>query len=132
MNTITHNLITNKNEDVFLVAPDNIEWPTYNIHAFDTCCGPGKGIGDLAIPDTIYLLKVTAACFVHDFMWRVCDNTWADFHRSNSVFLHNLLAIIFQHGGWLRHLRCYRAVTYYTAVDTGLAPVFWAMKKGVI
>jgi len=130
MNTIEHALINDQGKAVLLLAPPGIEWPAIHLEKFGTYCGPGHGIGDLLVPDTMWGLKVSAACYVHDFMWAVAEPSWADFHYSNSVFLHNLLRIIDAHGGILKYLRSYRAVTYYAAVDSvAFAKIFWAMKK---
>jgi len=126
METIAHALIDRNGKAVLLIAPDTIEWPTIYTDEFGTCCGPGE-FGDKFVPDTMWGLRVSAACYVHDFMWSVCEPTWSEFHYSNSVFLHNLLSIIEVNGGFLKYLRSYRAVTYYMAVDTAFK-VFWANK----
>lgn len=92
------------------------------------CCGAGRGIGNVIVPERILFLRVSLACLIHDKMWEIADYTWADFHLSNSIFLHNLLSIIKHKSNntVIEHLRNYRAVTYYNAVDTIGVKIFWA------
>jgi hypothetical protein len=103
---------------------------------FDTYCGAGKGIGDLIVPDDIFGVVISPACYIHDKMWLYCEPTWRDFHHSNSVFFHNILSIIDYFAPpvcdeeEVRTERYARAVTYYTAVDSAFGPtIFWRMKK---
>lgn len=93
-------------------------------------CGPGPGFGNIVVPDTMLGLPVSVPCHIHDVMWEVCEATWGGFHYSNSVLLHNLLTVIKERSDScvLEHLRNYRAVTYYNAVDTIGAGVFWGIK----
>ncbi len=79
------------------------------------------------MPETFWGLRMSAACFVHDYMWVKAERTWEAFHHSNSIFLHNLLAIIDSAGGFVRYFRCYRAVTYYMFVDSAFK-IFWRNK----
>lgn len=80
-------------------------------------CGPG-GLGDRVVPDTMWLLKVTAACKIHDWTFQVWNDDQS-FIIANDLFLQNLKAIIHQHGGWkwLQKVRKVRAKTYYWAVS---------------
>ena len=79
-------------------------------------CGPG-GAGDMFVPDTMYFLKVTPACAIHDW----CFAVWNDkrgFDQANNLFKNNMLRIIDQRGGGyqIKCLRKKRAVKYYKAV----------------
>ena len=107
------------------------EFPYDTLETFGSYCGAGKGIGDHLVPEHIFGVCVSAACWVHDIMWEIADDTWADFHHSNSVFLHNLLSIINHRGNEDSHkyARYHRAVTYYHAVDSGLGKFFWSRKN---
>jgi len=80
-------------------------------------CGPG-GAGDMLVPDTIYLLKVTLACKIHDFCYAIW-NSPEGFIKANNIFKNNMLRIINQHGSWcsqLHYLRKKRTIKYYKAV----------------
>ena len=132
MKTKIFNLI-GKRGIVPIVAPDNINLPK-NIYSFDNCCGPGKGIAEIAIPDKILGLKISAACFVHDYMWKNSQKSWVDFHHSNSVFLNNILSIVTNETkySFIRFIRCNMAITYYIAVNCEIGKViFWKIHRGV-
>ena len=119
-------------EGINLVMPDRLimDWPDMPLDALPDSCGAGSGIGNLIVPETIFRLRVTPACFIHDFCWQIADASWADFHQSNSIFLHNLLAIIQARSGMImRAIRNYRAVTYYNAVDLIGQNIFWDEKN---
>ena len=122
-------------DGVRLIVPSVNGWPLEMPHPsfdeFDTYCGPGSGLGDALVPDHIYGVIISPACYIHDTMFHMADPAWSDFHHSNSVFFHNILAIIEAHGTKKdKHKRFYRAVTYYTAVDIGWGEdVFWRLKK---
>lgn len=114
-----------------LVAPKGIKFPTEYLSDFETYCGAGGGFGDWIVPETLFFLKVSAACFIHDEMWRMADGSWEDFHYANSVFLSNLISIITHESdsNILKHMRMYRAVTYFNAVDTIGATIYGAQHK---
>jgi len=88
-------------------------------------CGPG-GSGDRLVPDTMYLLKVTPACAIHDWCFAVWNNK-AGFTLANNLFKNNMLRIISQHGGneYTKCLRRRRAITYYKAVHYFGEPSFF-------
>ena len=93
-------------------------------------CGP-KGYLDF-VPDTIYGLRITPACDIHDFSWYVCDATDEDFKLANRVFYQNICRIIDTKTKWklVKRLRYVRAYNYYRAVDTVGAMLFWNMDRG--
>lgn len=118
-----------------IIAPVDIEFPSFKMEYYDTItkCGAGEGIGDAIVPETILWLRVTLACYVHDHMWELSEATWKDFHHSNAVFLSNLITIILQMSdsskvNILKNFRMYRAVTFFNAVDTIGADIFWKLK----
>lgn len=94
-------------------------------------CGAGQGLGDLIVPETIFGLPISPVCHIHDTMFEIADATWEDFHYANSIFLHNILSTIQckSESVILEHLRNYRAVTFYNAVDTLGKNVFWSLKR---
>lgn len=127
-------------DGVTLIVPIINESPMHIPHDgfddFDTYCGAGKGWGDKIVPDDIYGIIISPACFIHDVMWRESSPSWRDFHHSNSVFFHNILSIIehfappIKDEKEVRHERYYRAVTYYMAVDSSVGvSIFWHMKR---
>ena len=93
-------------------------------------CGAGDGTGNALVSEKIFGLSITIACYIHDKMWQEALPTWDDFHHSNSVFLHNIMAIIKakSHNIFVEHIRNYRAVSYYNAVDTA-GIIFFAKAK---
>lgn len=120
-------------EGIELVVPRFLAcwWPWHlPLDDFPSFCGAGGGLGDAVVPETCYGLPLSPACFVHDISWLVAGPSWAAFHQSNSMFLHNNLAIIQARSRFpLKQLRAYRAVTYFNAVDTLGAPFFWEEKR---
>ena len=119
-------------EGIDFVVPVHLRaaLPDTPLASLPAACGAGNGIGQAAVPETLWGLRITPACFIHDQSWLVADPTWADFHQANSMFLHNILAIIRARSRsiFLEHLRNYRAVTFYNAVDTVGALVFRELK----
>ena len=119
-------------EGVPLLVPKNItHFPWTTFKDFPTYCGPGDGIGDLIVPDKMYRLKISPACYIHDEDFKVVPPTWDGFHSANSRFLHNLITIVEYRSknNIIKHLRIYRCATYYMAVDSVLNKVFWKIKQ---
>lgn len=82
------------------------------------------------VPDTIYLLTVTEACNIHDYMYSIGSNL-GDKDEADRVFLNNLVRLIQDHGGLLKPLRLCRAKTYYKFVVGLGGPAFWDNKNQV-
>ena len=93
-------------------------------------CGPGRGVLEWLVPETIYGVSVSAACSIHDFMYAL-GHTAADKDESDRVFLNNMIRLIEAHGGWwpVQRLRLRRAVIYYEAVSHFGGPAFWNDKN---
>jgi len=91
-------------------------------------CGTGGWKGAL-VPETMWGLNISEACQIHDWMYHEGitenDKVFADI-----LFLRNILRLINAHGGWLKVLRRYRAMTYYNAVAEAGSAAFWANKRG--
>lgn len=137
MQTKVYEFRTSANVKFNIIAPDNIEFPSMSIEHYSkmTRCGAGDGWGDKIVPESIWGIVVTLACFVHDFMWEISEATWKDFHHSNSVFMINIISIVqalSYNNKWnpLKALRMYRAATYFNAVDSAGQKVFWKIKGG--
>jgi len=80
-------------------------------------CGPGKGIGDKLVPDTMWGLNVKVCCIVHDLDWAKATCI-SDLERANERFLVNLIKLINNESVWfLKGPRRIRALTYYSAVQ---------------
>lgn len=110
-----------------IIAPACINFPSSHSKNYHDCCGAGEGIGNRLVPEDILGVHISLACYVHDYMWLHADPTWEYFHASNSVFLSNLLEIIAKESDskLLQMLRNYRAMTYFNAVDSIGAVIFW-------
>lgn len=108
-----------------------LQFPYDTFEEFTSFCGAGSGIGDIIVPESIFGIKVSPVCYIHDIMWQMAEPSWRDFHHSNSVMLHNLLTVVHDKSAnrFMEHLRNYRVVTFYNAVDTIGEPIFWASKK---
>jgi hypothetical protein len=122
-------------DSVPLVAPVingiPLEFPYKTFEEFTSYCGAGQGLGDIIVPERIFGLKISPACYIHDVSWEIADASWTEFHQTNSIFLNNILEIIrYKSSSWiLEHIRNYRAITYYNAVNTIGTKLFWATKK---
>lgn len=121
-------------DGVTLIVPESYRARYSLLDHFPSCCGAGDGIGNMLVPETMYFLRISAACYIHDLCWKIAENTWADFHQSNYIFLVNILAIIRAKSGntITRRLRNRRALKYFTAVDETGAMIFKSMKGDVV
>ena len=99
-----------------LAAPISF-WENQSLH-YDLVggCGPG-GVGDYFVPDTIWFLKITAACMIHDWCFLVW-NTKEGFKLANDLFKNNIMRINDQTDAytWVKNLRRERGWKYYMAV----------------
>ena len=93
-------------------------------------CGTAGWKGKL-VPETMWGLRISEACQVHDWMYRE-GKTESDKVFADMLFLRNLLRMINAHGGWLKVLRRYRAMSYYNAVAEAGNAAFWAGKDKVL
>jgi len=90
-------------------------------------CGPGDGIGDRLVPDTMYGLNVSEACRVHDWYYRFYPEDTEDARAmADRIFRNNLLRIVRAKTEnpilrWLRERRC---VAYYLAVRWRGGPAY--------
>lgn len=96
-----------------------------------TCNGCGaKGLCGYLVPDTIWGLRITEACNIHDYMYSI-GKTIADKEVADRVFFNNMLRIIDANTpwNWLKRLRVRRAKIYYKAVVEIGGPAFWCGKN---
>ena len=105
-------------------------WPESTFQRFPTYCGAGK-IGDTIVPDTIFGLVISPACFIHDQMWTLAPPTWEEFHESNSIFLTNMTSIN-RVNTRFSLVRVFRQVVindYYESVSHVGSHHFWSLKE---
>lgn len=94
-------------------------------------CGPG-GFGDYLVPDTLWGLKVTRACAIHDFYYsELMPGTIECKEEADRVFLNNMNRMITArtNGRLLKMLRRRRAKTFYNFVNWFGAESFWSNKE---
>lgn len=92
-------------------------------------CGTAGWKGSI-VPDTIWGLSITEACWIHDWMYYY-GVTAADKFRADIIFLLNMLHLISKGSGFLKLPRRYRATTYYSAVVDLGESAFLSGKEGI-
>lgn len=113
-----------------LFAPESYTRATPEVRAaVVNGCGPGGWKIDL-VPDTIWLLDISACCDIHDWMYAAGSYIY-DKEEADRVFLNNMLRTIEAAGGWwwLKALRRRRAAKYYNMVHLFGGPAFWLGKN---
>jgi len=98
-----------------------------NIHSCWEGCN-GCGTRGFDVPDTMWGLRVTICCNIHDVMCGMSNNSkerrWTD-----QVFFQNLCAWIRQESaGAMMYPRLLRALLYFRGVKIGT----WAQAKGIV
>jgi len=115
--------------DLIVPAEDAFGWPCHDFNGFPSACGAGYqgAIRERLVPETILGLKVSPACWVHDWMWSSEHPTWQAYHHSNAVLLLNLLAINSARGGWwpVRQARLPLILAWYVAVSSPVGAVHY-------
>ena len=88
-------------------------------------CGAGKA-GDMLVPDSLWGLKVTFMCQIHDWMTAE-GKTEEDREVADRVFRNNMMRWVEHNTSFypLKWLRMRRAATYYRAVRMFGGPFFW-------
>jgi hypothetical protein len=127
-------------EEVFPIFPmEKYKYETFPVNY----CGEGNGFSEKIIPDYIFGLsrilrvfgldvsiKISPACFIHDYDYEYCSATWEEFYEANTR-LHENIETIIEHRARnevVRDIARYRAVTYRNAVDLQGKNVFWSLK----
>jgi len=90
-------------------------------------CGSAKAKFDF-VPDSIYGLKITPACNIHDWMYHK-GKTIEDKEEADRVFLNNMLRLIEAGSKILKPFRRRRALFYYENVVVFGGPAFWQGKN---
>lgn len=114
---------------IFLFAPPSY-WKLPYEERKRRRCGPGRGVLEWLVPETIYGVSVTSACSIHDFMYSI-GSTIEDKNEADRVFLNNMIRLIESHDGlfFMQRLRLKRAFLYYEAVSHFGGPAFWKNKN---
>ena len=115
-------------KELVLYAPDGFRSLT-DADKKEICNGCGAKNG-FPVPDTFYLLDISMACNIHDYMYHA-GKTLKDKKEADRVFKNNLFRIVrFESCCWLlRKLRLQRAKTYYLFVKEWGASAFWENKN---
>ena len=119
-------------EGVEFLKPKGLELPLH-LDQFPDSCGPGNGLEEKLIPEVIWGLRVSPACWIHDRSWEYSKPCLEDFHISNAMFAWNLFSLIqeFPSRIWVVNaVRFYRATTYFVAVNGPLGRECFEKEKG--
>ena len=95
-------------------------------------CGPGRGLLERIIPDSIYGLCITESCSIHDYMYQVGEPSNEGKEEADRVFLNNMLRQIEECQDVCADLlmkRLDRAQLYYSFVKNFGGPAYWAGKN---
>lgn len=91
-------------------------------------CGPGDGLAEMLVPNTIYGLSINPCCAIHDWYYRYYPgNTEMDRQLADRVFKNNMIRLVTAQTKWwwLRRLRLRRVKTYYAMVRFAGAAAFF-------
>ncbi len=82
------------------------------------------------VPNTVYLLSIIHACYIHDWMYHV-GKTEEDKREADRVFLNNMNRIVEDANShrYLEWLRKRRVKKYYFAVKYAGGPAYWDPKN---
>lgn len=126
------NLQSKTGKFVPLLVPSSFEPAFKFIEDVKDSCGAGDGWGERLVPESIYGLRVSVACAIHDIMYDSATPLWSSFYLANAAMCFNILMLIsyLSKNSILATLRIYRAATYFAAVnmtDTAKS-TFWNLK----
>ena len=110
-------------EGVPLFMPEFLDenFPTVPIDEFPSFCGAGDGIGDRVVPDSVLVLSIAIACWIHDGMFSLLSPKKDNWYIANGILILNIFMLIIAKGSkWLVIPRGMVAVPYFWAVMTGV------------
>ena len=116
------NIVIKNIEGIRLHMPKLVadNWPILLLDEFPNFCGAGTGLGEVAVPDTMYGVSVRHVCFIHDCMFNLMSPDKDNWHYANDIMLMNNLATIrVMSNTFMRPFRSFRALNYYGAVESG-------------
>lgn len=117
-------------KEVKLFAPAEY-WKLTEEERANFRCGPGRGILERIVPETVYGLCITPACAIHDFMYKVGPPTGEGKQEADTVFLNNMVRIVEANTTKLPllYLRLWRVRTYYIMVSRFGGVAYWHDKN---
>ena len=118
-------------EGVPFLLRESVKVPFPRLDDFPDCCGAGEGLGEKAIPETMWGLRVSPACWFHDEDFAEVEPTAEALKGANfRLFVNASSLIIYRSKSViLRHWRLYWAAKYFSAVQTAGAATFWKLKR---
>jgi hypothetical protein len=103
-----------------------------HIEDVEDCCGSGGWLKQALVPETMYGLRISIACAIHDEMFTSAGPTYEAFYIANAVMCFNLMILIstLSRSKVLMVLRIVRAMGYFMAVNVSIASLnaFWQLK----
>lgn len=92
-------------------------------------CGTGGWLA-LFVPDTIWGLRISPVCDIHDWMYKHGDPHITCKELADRTFRDNLIRYVDAKTRWriLKRLRIHRVKVYYHAVKNFGGPAYWANK----
>lgn len=112
-----------------LFAP-SAYWTLSTAARLSICNGCGtKGIGKV-VPEHIWGVCITTACYIHDFMYHIGE-TIADKEEADRTFLNNMIRLIENESKFFlaKRIRLRCAYGFYAAVRDFGGPAFWNAKN---
>jgi hypothetical protein len=106
----------------YFTAPQSIK---------DEHCNGCGAKGGLNVPDTLWGLRITIPCNIHDWMFAKGQTT-GDYYFANAIFFWNMIALVVNGSNrFMMLLRAERALKYFLAVmfKSG-RKAFWNEKNG--
>ena len=91
-------------------------------------CGAAGAAFDF-VPDTIYGLRITDVCNIHDWMYHFGETWWDKLVADAVMLINTALKIIFNSNKWMTVPRLWRAATYFGLVFLKGDEAFWAGKE---
>ena len=107
-----------------LVCPNQpwMVFPSDDPNDYDGCCGAGEAGSwtERVVPEHIFGLRVSVACYIHDCWWGKCERTFAEFRQSNGVFRANMMELNRVLGGnWLKRTTRWPAIYAWWLLVSG-------------
>lgn len=97
-------------------------WPyDLPLHRFPSFCGAGDGFGDAVVPEDIFGVCISPACFIHDVDWACSPDTIREFLAANFRLAKNIRALVLASAlpWWKKEIAVARAYgLWFTAVST--------------
>lgn len=96
-------------------------WPhDLPMHRFPSFCGAGEGFGDMIVPEDIFGVCISPACFIHDVDWACSPDTISEFLAANFRFARNIRALILSSSltWWKKEIAVVRAYTFWLGAVT--------------